>query len=195
MSNKTNIWSMRKDNKPEQKFKRSTGFEKSPDGSKLYRIALEEIRQSLSNQLDELNGVRAKGVSFIAFVAAVTGFLVSTTVKSVHPDDHFHWLAIIATCLMVWSLIQSGWLLIPARKFAFKVNPYELVDGYIEATDNPPSEAMLLRALAETYSQSILFNQVNLKKVRRAYNQLVISGLSSLFVWTFIIWQFGTVGS
>ncbi len=176
-------------------FRRKSGFTSSSETSKLYRIALEEIRQSLSMQLDELNGIRSRGVSFVAFIGAVTGFLVSTTVKSIHPDDNFRWLAAIATGLMIWSLIQSSRLLMSARKFAFKIKPSELIDEYIEAKDTPPDETELLSSLAENYAQRIHYNQPRLKKVRGAYNQIVGSGLLSLLVWTFIIWRFGTVGS
>lgn len=186
---------MAKEQRGERCFRKPSGFIGNPESSKLYRIALEECRRSLSVQLEELNGLRSKAVSFVALICTATAFLVSTTVKGLEPNRGFFGLALVATLSMVWALLQTMRLLSPSTKFSFKLNPFVLVNDFIEDRTSPPSESDLLRSLTENYENRIDFNQSSLEKLRKLYNQVVVFGLISLFIWTFTMWIFGTVGS
>jgi len=191
---RSSIRDMAKDQHNERTFKKSSGLNTS-ESSKLYRIALEEGQRSLAVQLEELNGIRSKAVSFVALICTATAFLVSTTVKSLEPNAGFFLFAFIATISMVWALIQTWHLLIPSTEFSFKLNPISLVNEFIECQATPPSESDLLRSLIENYSERIYLNQTNLIRIRKFYNRIIAFGLLSLFIWTLTMWIFGTVGS
>lgn len=165
------------------------------EAAKLYRVAYEEGRKSIADQAVELSGIRTRAVSYMAFIGTATAFLVTTTLKSASSAWPFYTLAILASLLMVWALFQLGRTIWPARKFTFRIDPLEIINRYIEREVPAPSENELLRKLSKFYGNYIDNNEIQLKRVRSAFTQVVLFGGVSLFCWTITVWLFGAVGT
>ncbi|MGO3717617.1 MAG: hypothetical protein ACTJGO_14705, partial [Glutamicibacter arilaitensis] len=77
----------------------------------------------------------------------------------------------------------------------FRIDPLEIINRYIEREVPAPSENELLRKLSKFYGNYIDNNEIQLKRVRSAFTQVVLFGGVSLFCWTITVWLFGAVGT
>src|SRR5664280_1806938 len=77
----------------------------SGDAAALYRIAYEEGKRALDDQVDELNGIRGRAVQFTAFVGSSTAFLAAVGLRT-GPDRSwlFYVLAGVASALSLFAI-------------------------------------------------------------------------------------------
>ena len=155
-----------------------------------YRIAFEEGRRRLDEQRDELNVLRTRAVTFIAFIGTATAFLVGTGLSSTVRAKHFQTIALTGTCLTLGGLACLVVILWPRWKFAFSMEPKTLVERWLDR-DVPanPTETQLLRAWAGKQQSSIDRNHTSLEWMRWLYLGLVVAGPLGLACWTWLIWQ------
>ena len=101
------------------------------DAAPLERLAYEEGKRALADQTDELNGIRNRAVSYMAFVGSATAFLVGTGLKAAHRDAWFYSLAVLASAASLSTLALISLVLSPygPRKRA----------GKSPTTDSPPA--------------------------------------------------------
>lgn len=163
--------------------------------SSLYRIAYEEGRKSLSDQVDELNGMRNRAVSYMAFILSATAFLVGTTLRTASPGALFYATAVIASALTIWAIVHLALTIWPRVDFIFQLDPSGIVTDFIDRDIPRPTEAELLRSLSGWISVYLEANEKALKKIRYRFTNVVISGALGLLIWTLMAWFFSRVGT
>ena len=166
----------------------------SSDRAALYRVAYEQGLRSLTDQVDELSGLRTRAVSYMAFIGTATAFLVTATLRSATAGTPFFVCALLATLFVAWATIQLGRTIHPGLEFTFRLDARQIIARWIDREVPAPSEADLLRSLSGWLSVYVEQNEVALKKVRWRFNQVVMCGGTGLLLWTVAIWAFGRVG-
>lgn len=159
------------------------------DQRDLYQIAYQLGLRTLEDQRDELNGIRTRGGSFMAFVGSATAFLVGTSIQAASRDGLFYVIAVAATLCSTLALISLLALLRP-KPFEFRLSPGVLVDRWIEASVPRPSLDAFLRGLADLLEQMQGANEGLLRELRRRYVVLVGSGTLGLIAWTLLVWSY-----
>ena len=157
----------------------------------LYRIAYEEARRTITDQVDELNGMRNRAVSYMAFIGTAAAFLVRTG----SPELMFYILAIAATASVAWATVQLCRVIRPGISFTIRLDPRDIITSFIDRQVPRPSEAQLLRSLAGWSANYIDENEKGLEKIRSRFSHVVIFGGGGLLLWTIAVWVFGTVGT
>lgn len=171
-----------------------TSQDENSGGASLYVVAFEEGRRFLADQLSELEGMRNRTVSFLAFVGSASGFLIGAALSnSVERHFAFYSLAFIATALSVAFVICAIWILLSlnsrghSSRWRLNLSPRTLV-GWIE-TDPPPAPSDFFRALAVEAEEMIATNDPALRRVRAQYVAVMILGIAQLIVWTWLAWM------
>ncbi|WP_445156030.1 hypothetical protein ACTWLI_07650 [Arthrobacter sp. Hor0625] len=160
----------------------------------LYRVAFEEGRRSISDQVDELNGIRTRAVSYMAFIGTATAFLVTTTLRSAAPGGLFYVVAILATLSVAWATVQLCRVIRPGLDFTIRLDPRDIITNFIDRQVPRPSEAQLLRSLAGWSGRYIDDNDNALEEIRRRFSHVILFGGGGLLLWTIAVWLFGRVG-
>ena len=106
---------------------RTSALGSSSDQQALYQVAYELGLRTLEDQRDELNGIRTRAGSFMAFVGSATAFLVGTSVQGSSRGGFFLVVAIVATIFSSLAVVCLLSLLRP-RRFDFRLSPGVLVD-------------------------------------------------------------------
>ena len=86
-----------------------------PDAASLERLAYDEGKRALADQTDELNGIRTRAGSYMAFVGSATAFLVGTGLKAADRDAWFYALASVASTASLLTLVLIALVLDPYR--------------------------------------------------------------------------------
>ncbi len=154
----------------------------------LYRLAYEQGLRTLEDQRDELNGLRTRACSFIAFVGSATAFLVGTSVGGLQRTDTFRFLAFSATAA-TFLAIACLILVLRPRTFDLRLSPKTLVERWIERSVPKPSEEDLLRGLAVVLDEMQAGNVAKLAWIRAWYLGLIGFGAIGLSLWTMLVWM------
>ncbi len=162
----------------------------------MYRIAYEQGLRTLDDQAAEVDGMRARAVSFMAFIGTATAFLVGTTVRTAPPglSPAFVTVAVIATGLVAWATFQLVLLVRAGHEFTLRLNPGDIIRKWIDSRVPVPSESRLLRDLSGWLEVYIEKNEEGLDRLRARFNRVIAFGGFGLFSWTVAIWVFGRVG-
>jgi hypothetical protein len=154
----------------------------------LYKIAYENSQRSLDDQVEELNGVRQRVGQYIAFVGSATAFLVGAGVRSPARDWVFYSLAGVATFVSICAIILTCLVLLPVKRWEYRLSTQDLIDGWIETDVPPPSEAHVVRYLGELYDEMRTSNDTALAYLRRFYVAAVATGSLQIVLWACLAW-------
>jgi hypothetical protein len=174
-----------------------------PSALPLYKVAYEEGKRQVDDQVAELDGMRQRSVQFLAFVGAATGFLVGTSLHRVGtttPGPAYGHLAfglavaaslasLIAIFLVLSVLLglsRKGWRMRRAE-FEFRLSSEDLLD-LIEADVGKPDEVDFYKYLASEYDVMYDTNDSYLVKIRRYYTLFIAIGFIQLALWTAVAW-------
>jgi len=156
----------------------------------LYRVAYLESQRTLDDQRDEIRGLRDRSVQFMAFVGAATAFLVGVGLHASTRDALFYGLSFGASALSLVTIVLLFSLLNPNQRkmWHYRMSANILIADWIEKDVPQPSEADLLRALAEEYDQMSENNEHLLGRLRSSYRWFVIIGAAQLITWAALVW-------
>lgn len=181
------------------------------DRADLYKLAYEEGKRLVDDQLSELDTMRQRSVQFLAFVGSASAFLVGTSLKASDRTTIFYVLAIGASVLTLLTvflclslLTASTWqggdsdvqkrgalrFLPHAEQWAFRLSPKALVQ-WIEPDVRQPSESDYYRALAERYEGMARENSQSLNKMRNRYVGFLAAAVLQLTLWLVLAWLYG----
>ena len=164
----------------------------------MYKIAYEEGKRLVDDQLAELDGMRQRSVQFLAFVGSATAFLVGTSLGRVDTSAGLAYgitalvLAISASLAAAVAIILVVFILLALSKkgrveFEFRLSPTVLVKT-IEPEVPQPDEADLLRYLALEYSEMHDSNESGIAKIRKYYTAFITIGFLQLVLWALVAW-------
>lgn len=167
------------------------------DRPELYKLAYEEGKRAVDDQLSELDSMRQRSVQFLAFVGSASAFLVGTSLKATERSLVFYSIAITASILTLLTLALCLSLLTATRRllgggleqWSFRLSPSALVK-WIEPDVRPPSEADFFRALAERYEGMATDNSRSLSKVRSRYSAFLGVAVLQLTFWLVLAWLY-----
>lgn len=160
----------------------------------LYDIAYAEAQAGLESQNEEVNNMRTRAVSFLAFVASATAFLagVGVHVDAAQKHGGFYWLAGSATAASLATLCLVGWLLSPwTTKLYRHIDTTLLLEKIIERDVPPPSKGEMLRELALRLNTWQNSNLSAITRVRLLYQLVVLVGGLQLILWVGLVWLIG----
>lgn len=175
------------------------------DRPELYKLAYDEGKRTVDDQLAELDSMRQRSVQFLAFVGAASAFLVGTSLKVTDRSVIFYVIAIaaslctlltVALCISLLLATQRPWRSKrsesdgPMRAWSFRLSPSALV-RWIEPDVRPPNESDFYRALAERYEGMAGDNDEGLSKVRRGYICFLGAAVFQLTLWLMLAWLYG----
>ena len=160
----------------------------------MYRLAYDEAKHALADQVDELNGIRSRGVSFIAFVGSATAFLAATGLKtgSNPRPPSFYYIAGFASLLSLIAILSVTMLLLPRKsmEFTFSLSAKEII-SWVSADIPIPTEADVVRELAVEYDDYRIENDQQLKKLKRWYLSTIVIGSVAVITWARLAWLGG----
>lgn len=166
--------------------------------TELYKLACEEGKRTVDDQLAELDSMRQRTVQFLAFVGSATAFLVGTGLHAVSRNSGFYAVASIATLLSALSVILCLSILVASSRpwsreleqWSFRLSPSALVK-WIEPDVHPPRDYDFYRALALQYEAMAEANAPSLDRIRRRYLIFLVMGFGQLCGWVALAWLFG----
>lgn len=160
----------------------------------LYKIAMDEGRRALDDQLDELSGIRNRAVQFNAFVGAATAFLAGVGLRTGTNirDALFFGLAGTASLVSLAALACLALVIAPRRKAVFETRSSPgVILGWIDNDVPRPTEAAMLRGLAKQYEGRRSRNEVVLGHLRRLYVWTILLGGFAVLAWGVVAWHGG----
>lgn len=169
------------------------------DSVALYRLAFEESRRTLDDQIDEVNGIRQRVSQYLAFVGTASAFLVGTGLGHGNRTGTFYAIAITGSIVSLCALSAGLRVLlmwegaVPHGKYhtwRFRLSANKLMH-WIEPDVPQPDETDLLRALALRHDEMAEHNDDNLDRLRHAYAWCVGLGFVQLLVWGALAWANG----
>ena len=178
--------------------KTAQGRRTRDDRPELYKLAYEEGKRTVDDQLAELDSMRQRSVQFLAFVGAASAFLVGTSLKVADRPWVFYLLAVTASVFTLLTVALCISLLLATRRpwtggehdWSFRLSPRALV-RWIEPDVRPPSESDFYRALAERYEGMAEDNTEGLAKVRSRYILFLGAAVLQLTLWLVLAWLYG----
>ena len=178
--------------------KAARGHRTRDDQPDLYKLAYEEGKRTVDDQLAELDSMRQRSVQFLAFVGSASAFLVGTSLKATDRSPAFYVVAIAASAMTLLTVALCLSMLIAARlplasggteKWAFRLSPSALVK-WAEPDVHPPSESDFYRALAEKYEEMARENSSGLSKIRSRYIGFLGGAVLQLTLWLVLAWLY-----
>lgn len=161
----------------------------------MLRIAIDEGKRLLDDQVAELDGMRQRTVQFLAFVGSATAFLVGAGLSSGTRDFTFTVLAvsgaiffILVLCLAL-SVLQG---VTPWKKkggkatWNFRLNPAKLA-VYLEYDIGRPDEAQFLDEAVRLLQENADKNEQHLKDLRRTYWTFLVAASLQILLWVVIV--------
>ncbi len=168
-----------------------SGTGRSEQASEMYKIAYDESKRTLEDQIDELNGIRTRAVAYLAFVGTGTAFLVGASLRTLNRDDTFYLLASIGTALLVLTLVAVILVLAPWPRWEYRLSGRILIRDWIEHEVPPANEVHLMRALTLRADEMRSHNEQLLGKIRLLYVLEIALGTLQLSLWVTLAWIVG----
>jgi hypothetical protein len=166
----------------------------------MYKIAYEEGKRLVDDQIAELDSMRQRSVQFLAFVGSATGFLVGTSLGRVGTNPGLAYgiaaliLAIAASLASLVAIFLVVSILLALSKnrrgpieWEFRLSPTVLVK-MIEPDINPPDEVDFLRRLSLVCNEMHDYNEPHLARLRKFYTAFLSVGFFQLVLWAFVAW-------
>lgn len=180
-----------------------------PDDSRveLYEDAYQEAKRSVDAQMSELDSMRARAISFVAFVGSATAFLIGSSLKAtegvgVRPEGFYFFssVATILSALTVVALIGLLLTLVPwidedkRRRFGlvrwnFRMSATQIMKNWVEPKSIPKSH--YFRSMALVYDRSAEKNMKPLRGMRTLFAVVLVCGSLQLVAWSALLWTFG----
>lgn len=170
-----------------------------PGALPLYRVAYEESKRALDDQIAEIDGVRGRVAQFLAFVGTATAFLIGTGLRSPDRDAVFYGLAVLGSTLTFLTLalavmIMLGMLFMDGRavhwKVGLRLSAKDLV-RWIEPHIHAPDEVDFVRAVTIANGELAEANDEGLVRLRLLYVGFLSSGIAQLTIWAALVWAKG----
>jgi hypothetical protein len=182
---------------PSQPRQPRAGRSRTPD-LPMYKIAYEEGKRLVDDQLAELDGMRQRSVQFLAFVGSATAFLVGTSLGRVGTSPGLAYgivalvLAIVASLAAAVAIVLVVFILLALSKkgrikFEFRLSPAVLVE-MIDPEVPQKEEAAFMRRLALDYGEMHDTNETSIIKLRKCYTAFIALGFSQLVLWAIVAW-------
>jgi hypothetical protein len=167
------------------------------DQPDLYKLAYEEGKRALEDQLAELDTMRQRSVQFLAFVGSASAFLVGTSLKATDRSLAFYILAVTASIATLLTVALCLALLTASRlprargveEWSLNLSPSALIK-WIEPDVRPPRESDFYRALAERYDQMTSDNLPGLNRMRHRYVLFLGGAVMQLTLWLALAWAY-----
>jgi hypothetical protein len=166
----------------------------------MYKVAYEEGKRLVDDQLAELDGMRQRSVQFLAFIGSATAFLVGTSLGRVSQVGVAYEIvplllagaasaaSLIAIYLVVTMLLAlSKDERLKPTNWRFRLSP-EVLIRWIEPEVPQPDEVDFLRNLADVYQKMYEYNEPRLKRLRKFYTAFVAIGFFQLVLWASVAW-------
>lgn len=167
------------------------------NGTGLYKVAFEESVRALEDQVKELDGIRQRLVSFLAFVGSATAFLVGSSLKplegtAANRDLWFYLLAIGGTVVVIIALGCAIYLLWPGSTELKVTASARLIISRTIEREVPAveSDGDLYRELAVHYDRGRCANDEVLDRVKKFYFWAIVGGVVQLGFWVALVWYF-----
>lgn len=165
-----------------------------PGAIALYKVAYEESKRALDDQIAEIDGVRGRVAQFLAFVGTATAFLIGTGLRSPDRDPWFYGLAVLGSTLTLAVMIMLGMLFIDGKSMHWRVglrlSAKDLV-RWIEPHIRAPDEVDFVRAVTIANGELAEANDVGLARLRLLYVGFLASGIAQLTIWAALVWAKG----
>ena len=186
-----------------------------------YKLAYDEGKRTVDDQLSELDSMRQRSVQFLAFVGAATAFLVGTGVNRNDATRGYLFYALVAaaTIASIATVIAVAFILLslwwakrdPDEDVASKDQPSSQVTRrkglrqmrfqlrlspqqlveWGEPEVPDRSDADLYRNLARYYEQMKDWNAVRLDALRHSYIAFILLGFCQVILWVSVAWNNG----
>lgn len=163
----------------------------APDRERWVDIALETGFSRIRDQQREVIRMRSQSVLFVTFLATAIALLVASGLASKEfRDETFYLLAGTGTALFAIVAILLILVVAPIFKFDFSLDPVALL-RWLHGEDSSPNLYSAKHALATvTLPGMISHNSANLAVLRWFYGALLVAGVCSLGIWTWLVWAF-----
>lgn len=164
----------------------------------MYKLAFEEGRRKVDDQLGELVDMRNRSVQFLGLSSTASAFLIGTALKDAQRDGFFYFLAGAGTVTAIVALLQTlrvllGWrrvLRLPHVRYAwrFRLSSRMLVDWAGSQVPPAPSENAYTKELALEYHEMSEQNRPQLQELRGAYTAAIACGFTQIVLWGLLVW-------
>lgn len=163
----------------------------SRDRSAWLDLSIETGFNRLRDQQHELIRMRTQSVLFVTFLATAIALLVSSGLESkAERGGNFFLLAGIGTGLFGVVAILLILVVAPIVKYDFNLDPVKLL-RWSDGQNPSPDLASAKYALAtQTLPGMVAHNAKNLAVMRWFYGGLLVAGMGSLGIWTWLVWAF-----
>ncbi|WP_146082094.1 hypothetical protein [Rathayibacter sp. AY1A3] len=169
----------------------------------MYEDAYSEGKRTVDDQVAELESMRQRSVTFVAFVGSATAFLVGTSLAAASSTDRdaaffiWSWIATATSGATIFALVgvllavtfKKSWPFFRKERWNFRNTAKVLVDDWIDPASL--SEKSYYRNLAITYSNKADENSAPLRRVRGVYTTLLVAGALQLACWSAVVWIYG----
>lgn len=171
----------------------------SPEKTAMYRVAYEEGKRTVDDQVAELDSMRQRSVQFLAFVGSATAFLVGSGLSAPTRGPLFLALALLASLLSIASILLVLCVLLtvvfrrgrPQRiAWNLRISARVLVEHWVGPEVGAASESKYLRDLALQYDGMAMENDPNMRVVRRRYGWFLFIGSLQVLVWASLVWAY-----
>lgn len=184
----------------------------------LYKLAYDEGKRALTDQLDELNGMRTKAVQFIAFVSTATAFLAGFGLRNTDRTLWFFLIAGAASALSLMAIFYLARILSPRIRnlspklrrwvpkiflpkglpdgeqlgVSFTIEANVIMDDWIRGRELPRRcEWVLLEEITHSYVALVEGNKPLVDQIRRNYGRMIVLGALGVITWAGLAWLGG----
>lgn len=154
-------------------------------------IALETGFSRIRDQQREVIRMRSQSVLFVTFLATAIALLVASGLASKESrDGNFFLLAGTGTALFGVVAILLFLVVAPIFKFDFNLDPVTLLRWSQGEDSSPDLHSAKYALVTVTLPGMISHNAANLAVLRWFYGALLVAGVCSLGIWTWLVWAF-----
>lgn len=163
----------------------------------MLKVACDEGRRAIEDQVSELDSMRQRAVQFLAFVGSATGFMVGAGLGASARPKGFEPLALAATASSLLTILLVAFLLLgivfeswrPRRsKWLVRINAGRLVREWIGPDIGVSKEAEFYQDLALAFEKMAKNNKPALEALRRWYWILLVVGSAQVSLWALLVW-------
>lgn len=169
-----------------------------------YRQAAEVGRLAVADQVAELDAIRNRSSTFLAFVGSSTAFLVGTAIRGSagNPRAGFVVIAIIGCLsltaqLLLFCSVMLGsnrlWPVGQLRAWDSRLSGKAYADWLSGdlAVRAPGTLIQFYRHLANEYETQFVANREYLRTTRARYVLFMMTGFLNLLLWALAAWLYG----